>query len=432
MFLSHYNQPKKISKIPYFIFAFYMIVIFIIENFYREYLKEQTENLIISFQKNQNNDAFYATAQVFSELGSVPYAIIVLIFYNWCNIYKTFTLLSSLFLSSLFVGTLKMIYRGARPYFDNPDIYPHDNEAGWGNPSGHSLYAVAFYLTMWKTAFQNSKLNKMFVCKYLALLFLVMLILLIGAARVVLAAHSINQVIFGYQIGFGIFYLLFYVIKIDTTNESQFLFFMNTRNLIYSFLNVLIIIIGLMLFYFSVDVEKENDYNSIISQQFQKANKTAPCEARRLQKDGLLSLAIFFANYSAFLGIKFEMFFVFKGDIHNWKSYNFNIKFQSDDESVLTSLSPINNVTQWNHTSSFYSIFRLIIIIIVVLLINYPFYFISWNADFYIIIIFKILFPIGNTCFVMFFLLKILLKFLRLTNNSLYSRMIDNLDNPFA
>jgi len=431
MFITSQNIPKKKSKFPFIFITLYIIVIFIIENFYRESLFNISKDIIKKIQIYQSENIIkflYPISKIFSFLGNVvPFGIIILLFYNFGNIYKTFTLLSSLFLSSLFVGGLKMIYMEPRPYFDfNDEINPVDNEAGWGNPSGHAVFNVAFYLTFWELLFQNSKLRKKTFVRYFTLCLILIFVCFIIISRLILAAHTLNQLIFGATIGFGIYYFLFYAMRIETNNPDQLLRFIKTRNLIYSFVNIVFIVLGVLLYFVEEDEKKENNYENIINKKFNDNNLKLPPEARRMQKDGLVTMIIFFCNYSVFMGIKFELFFSFKGNVKDWKNYNFNLKLEEDDETMITSLSSINNITQWNHTNTVLSLIRLIIISLVLLLINIPFHFIKWDSNFIIIVIFKVLFPVGNNCFFLFFILKRLLKLIGLTNRALFDRMIEN------
>lgn len=433
MFLHTQNIPKKHSKLHYFLFAFYLISIFAIEPFYRNSLFNASKTLILNIQSNttKNDNNLYPFAKFFSDMGNIyPFGLIIFAVYSFCNIYKTFTLLTSLFLGGLFAGSLKMIYMSPRPYFED-SIIPLENEAGWGSPSSHAIFSVSFYLTFWEILFQNSNFAKRKFEKYAALVFAILLIALILVSRIILAAHAINQLIFGALIGFAIYYFLFFVLKIDTNNPNQFLAFIETRNLIYSFVNIILLVFAALLFILNLDDQNQTHYLEVIKEKFQKSKLELPPSAKTLQYEGLLTIIVFFANFSVFMAIKFELFFDFQGNTQNWKSYNFNCKLNADDESLMTSLSPINNITQWNHTNSFFHIIRIVITMLVLFLINYPFHFINWNNEFVIVLLFKVLFPIGNSCFFLFFLLKKLFKCLRLTNNTLYSRMIDNTDNPF-
>lgn len=435
MFLTTQNIPKKNSKLNYFLFAFYIILVFCIEPFYRKILFNVSKDLIINIQSSTNNDDkenyLYPFAKFFSDMGNIfPFCIIILFIYSFCNIYKTFTLLGSLFISAFLAGSLKMIYMNPRPYFED-NIIPMENEAGWGNPSSHAIFSVAFYLTLWEISFQNTNVAKRKLEKYLSLTIVIILIGLILSSRLILAAHGINQLIFGTLIGIAIYFLFFFILKIDTNNPNQLLTFIETRNILYSLLNIILIIFGVLLFLLNLNNQKQAEYDKIIDAKFEANNLTKPPISKRMQNEGLITMIIFFANFSVFMAIKFELFFDFQGNIYNWKAYNFNCKLNADDESLMTSLSPINNITQWNHTNSFFHIIRIVITVLVLFLINYPFHFISWDFQFIVVLLFKVLFPVGNSCFFMFFILKKLFKSLRLTNNTLYSRMIDNTDSPF-
>jgi len=434
MFLTVQNQPKRKSRLQYFVFFFYFLFIFLVEVLYRNYLYSISINIISDIQltHEENFKILYPISKILSDLGNIiPFGFITIFFYCFCNIYKTLTLIASLFLSSLFTGMLKMIYMNPRPYFEDNTIKPVDSEAGWGNPSGHAMFTVAFYLTFWKICFQNKDLNQKTIEKYLSLVFIIILMVSIIISRLILAAHTINQLLYGASIGIGIYLFLFYILRIDTNCPEQLLYFIKIRNIIYICINSILLILGIVFYFSHRDNEIVKFYDKIIDKKFEE-NDLITYDAKKMQNDGLITIILFFANFSVFIAIKFELFFVFGGNINVWKSYNFNCNAESDTESLVTSLSPINNITQWNHTNTFIDIFRFLITILVLVLINFPFKYITWNDDFCIVVLFKILFPVGNTCFFIFFLLKIFLRKLRLTNNTLFSRMIDNTDNPFV
>jgi len=431
MFLTTQNQTKRQSKMPFLFFFIYILLVFLIEPLYREYLFRQSEKIIIDIQSNdkENREVLYPLFIFFSDLGNfMPYTLIILGVYTFCNIYKTLTLLSSLFLSCLCVGFLKMIYLEPRPFFDNPKINPVDLETGWGNPSGHTTICVAFYLTLWGILFQNSNMKKRIWEKYITLSLFLIIIGLIISARLITASHTINQLIFGAQLGFGIYYLLFHILKINTNDANQLLSFIEIKNIIYAIINLIILFFGIFIFLLNWDKETQDRYKQNIETKFKDNQLICPPMERMMQNDGLITMIIFFANFSVFIAIKFELHITFQGNTFNWKCYNFNTESKNDNESLMT---PINNITQWNHTNSLLVMLRLIFTVMVLFLVNYPFYFIKWENNYPIALIFKILFPIGNTCFCMFFVLKIFLKCLRLTNNTLYFRMIENTDNPF-
>jgi membrane-associated phospholipid phosphatase len=433
MFLNKKPVPNKRTKFPYFFFTFYMIIIFSIEPIYREPLNILSNQIILKIQKlsDENKKYLYNFFFIITNLGNaIPYGIITIITYNFCSIFKTFILLCSLFISSFFVGTLEMIYKGPRPYFEIEEIYPVDYDAGWGSPSGQAIFSVAFYLTLWNMIFQNSNLKSKKIFKYISLSFALCLISLILASRVILAAHGIGQVILGANIGFGIYYFLFFVLNIDTNNPSHLESFLNIKILVYTFVNFFFLIFIGLLYYLNNNTEEEEKFKKVIIEKFTKLGIKI-YQNNILQNKAISTTSLFFANFSTFMAMKFELFFIFKGNFKDWKYYNFNEKHSNDDESLLTSINSINNLTQWNHTHFISDIFRLIIVFLVLFLINYPFFYIPIDGHVAILFLFKYMLPLSLTFFFMFFILKSLLKCLRLTNDNYYSRIIFSTQNPF-
>jgi membrane-associated phospholipid phosphatase len=92
---------------------------------------------------------------------------------------------------------LKSFYSDPRPYWSSTDVHAWSCSHDFGNPSGHSLIAMSFgiqYLHSLNVEFKNRNW----------LIGGVTLAVLIGFARLVLGAHSINQILYGWQIGIWI------------------------------------------------------------------------------------------------------------------------------------------------------------------------------------------------------------------------------------
>ena len=128
--------------------------------------------------------------------GGGLYFGVFLIIFNWDNrpraYYYVFFLISCL----TFMNLTKMAYSEPRPYFVDPDIIPHGCSAEYGNPSGHSLFAAAFFIFIFLDVFEHSK-DILCIARikplYIGMLFLaISFMILIGFARLYVAVHSLN------------------------------------------------------------------------------------------------------------------------------------------------------------------------------------------------------------------------------------------------
>jgi membrane-associated phospholipid phosphatase len=419
---SSYLKTK--TKSHWLIFAVYTVVIFATEPFYRQPLFDLSIPYIEAVQgPNPLSNKLLYISEFISMLGNTGVFIgIIGMVYNFANIYKTYVLLTTLFLSTMNISILKMIYMSPRPYWVSEKILPFGCEGGWGNPSGHSMASTAFYLTLWHIVFECSQLRNNKTAKGCSLAFVIFFIMSIMVSRNFVGAHSINQILFGSLIGFGIYFFLFYVLCINVNDSKQFSRLLQFRNLIYIVINFFIFLFAFLVFYFNKHEEDILKWNTIIT--------THGCDSvpknKRLQDEGFLTFAVFLANFGAFMGLKFEYYFTFSENMQNWSQYNFEIDERPDDESLMTKIS-INKETQWNHTNSLFSCLRFIFILILSGIIMTPFYFINWDDNLAIVFIFKSFLPINLATFSMFYLFKIILKSLRLSNLTLYSMLQDGL-----
>jgi membrane-associated phospholipid phosphatase len=416
---------KKKSRSHWILFFIFVVVIIGTEPIYRNSLFNSSVSFIESIQGyNAESNAFFKVCEYISDLGnSFAFMAIILLFYNFANVYKTFVLVTVLFLSMMLVGLLKMIYASPRPFFVSPIIDIFGCEGGWGNPSGHSFASSAFYLTTWHILFDCASLRKRIKLKYISLGVTILLILMIMLSRVFVGAHSFNQILYGCLLGCSLYFFVFFVLCIRVNDSKQFLQVIEFRNLIYGLVYFSIFLFAFIIFYFNKYEDEIQKYDLIITE---KCKNHAPATNKRLQDEGFMTFAVFLAHFGAVIGLKFEYFFIFGENTENWRQFNFEIDERRDDESLMTKIT-INKETQWNHTNSFYSITRLFIILILCAIIFMPYYFIKWEDNFVVVFIFKVIFPLNSVTFSMFFLFKIILKSVRMVNLTLYSMLQDNM-----
>lgn len=98
------------------------------------------------------------------------------------------------------VGLLKLHFAEGRPYFLNGAIKPHScKDLEFGYPSGHSAATSATYITLYYCVYRHYRFNKLLFA--IGALGLVGLLKTVGASRIFLGAHSLDQVFAGFMIG---------------------------------------------------------------------------------------------------------------------------------------------------------------------------------------------------------------------------------------
>lgn len=85
--------------------------------------------------------------------GALYFGVFIIIF-NFGSRSRAFYHMFFLISCLSFMNLTKMAYSEPRPYFVDPDIIPHGCSAEFGNPSGHSLFAAAFFLFIFLDFFE--------------------------------------------------------------------------------------------------------------------------------------------------------------------------------------------------------------------------------------------------------------------------------------
>lgn len=225
---------------------------------------------------------------------------------------------------------MKIIYHHPRPIWQSANIkYACNN--GFGNPSGHSYTSSSFYLSLAfiisNIPFIKKQKNKTIISIFIYITFSI-IILLIMYSRLVLGAHSINQVIYGCLLGCGTYYLIFHVIGyINASNETFYKWFNNTKCVIIFIIVHLCFIILSLIRYVSFPVIDVTQYDKYLSQHGCKQKALV----HKYQHDGFnqsLSLLVLIA---AVIGMKMvfslvEKKYPNKGErIIEWNYNNKNI-----------------------------------------------------------------------------------------------------------
>jgi hypothetical protein len=168
----------------------------------------------------------------FSFLGTEEFFLLVLSALYWC-IDSTIGLrvAISLLLSNSINSYLKLIFRGARPYWFDRSITGLAHESSFGIPSGHAQNSMV----VWGTIALGFKKRAITIVCCLA-------IFLIGLSRIYLGVHWISDVIVGWLIGL---ILLWLVSKFEKPVVRWWLVKPLTMQILFSFfISILIIILG--------------------------------------------------------------------------------------------------------------------------------------------------------------------------------------------
>ena len=236
----------------------YFALIICLEQVYREDLFDESIDAQEDIRKDHNkNSAFYNFWKFLSYFGvaalTFPIFAIILVFFPLSSSFLT---LQALIYSIYFTNFLKIIYRNGRPYWES-EILDVVCNSGYGNPSGHSVTSTTYYLTLPHIVTNFDFFRKTITGQILRIVIFILfgcLGVLVMISRIMLGAHSINQVIFGFSIGLGIYFILIYILSYHTYDPNVFINYITSALvvIVYMILHFALLIL-LIIMYFALD-----------------------------------------------------------------------------------------------------------------------------------------------------------------------------------
>ena len=236
----------------------YFILIISTERLYYQKLFNESLEIIPKFQKSIPDS--YTIWKIIAFLGTKPaFGVIYIILFLFIPVNKIFVMTFLLIFTGYVDHVGKILYRQERPLWINPEININSQHScGYGNPSGHSLSSSCLYLSFWYVLsdllynlINNKKLFN--VVKYVIFSFFLGIIYLIMTSRIYLGVHSINQIIFGFLIGLGIFLLFLPLFKVYHNTASEFL----NNQYKYRYITLGLILVGILIYYISYFCRKD-------------------------------------------------------------------------------------------------------------------------------------------------------------------------------
>jgi hypothetical protein len=215
----------------------------------------------------------------------------------------------------IIVELLKNLYGNPRPFWKDVDLFIVC-EGGFGNPSGHSMASTGIFLALWSTIFDDSKMsskinhnnnnpedknnkNNYTIFKYICLFLSIIMIILIIFSRLYLAAHSLNQVLYGSSLGLSLYLIYYKILELHIIKIGEFYnYFIKklTISINYVILS-LFFIIGLSIYFL-----KENEtkpYEELLSKKCPKLKLY-----KKFNENGLyggMVIFIFLGSYTSII-----------------------------------------------------------------------------------------------------------------------------------
>ena len=262
----HANKEKKLeakfkskySLITCIISILYFVLIISTEFTYKKKLFDKSikfqEDLREKFDKESS---FYKFWNFISFFGTNLFCFgVFFIIFIFFPLNSSFLVLQSLNFADYLTNLFKIIYRNPRPYWKSNRLDIVCN-SGYGNPSGHSVIGLSFYLVLSHvfTNFEFFRKNKKGqILRIIIFCFFSVLIVLIIISRFFLSAHSINQILYGTLLGFGIYFLEIHIISYHTYSSKQFINHIVGQNVVLIYFIIYALLLGLLLsIYFCFD-----------------------------------------------------------------------------------------------------------------------------------------------------------------------------------
>ena len=256
----------KFSKRTKIIIALiYFIVIIWIETLYRDYLFHISIPFEENFQKDDKYKIILKLCKIISLFGAEISTLFLFgIIFLFMPLNHTFIILQSIVYSSYLTNTLKMIYQSDRPNWRS-NILTYTCNYGYGNPSGHSFTSTCLYLCLSHILvchFKITKKNKIFIFS-----FFILFITLIILSRIILASHSINQVLYGFSLGIGLYFILIHIIGYHKYSFAKFLRHIRNKkvNYVYNIFHVFLLLFTIFIFFIIKPKEHSDIEKSIFN-----------------------------------------------------------------------------------------------------------------------------------------------------------------------
>ena len=299
------NQFSNQTKI--IIITSYFLIVIITEILYREPLKNLSTKFIEFLQDKLNNTVTRIFFSLITYFGSEKILIpIVVIFLFFNPLIYFYYLIFSIITSTYFASILKLIYTDFRPFWDDNKISPIINcDMGYGNPSGHSLVSTVTYLGLWKLL-QKNRINKKRMNSLTILSIMIVIIFLIMFSRIFGGVHNLNQILFGFLLGFGMFFTYFNLYKFYNKEPEMFFIFIEENKIILNIIFISLYLISIPIYFIVNDTKYRNQYYEQI--KLKCGSDKIPPEHKQFSNEGFKGTSLMIALIGILNGLLYSKY----------------------------------------------------------------------------------------------------------------------------
>lgn len=257
------TSSKFSKKIKIISITIYFIFIISIEFLYRDYLFQKSLILQESIHINPKNILILKISKIISILGAeISAGFFLLLIFLFMPLNYSILFLQCIIYSAYFTNTMKMIYQSDRPNWINQYLNFSCNY-GYGNPSGHAFTSSCMYLCLAHIFTKNFKIKGLI--RILIFLLCISISFFVSISRVILGAHSINQIIYGGCLGIGIYFVLIHIIGYHNYTSIEFYQHIKKKRIkkIYYIFHIFLLIISILIYLFTENKD-HTDINKTI------------------------------------------------------------------------------------------------------------------------------------------------------------------------
>lgn len=435
-----HNTRKKSNWCSYFIIFIFIILIAILtickDKINNSHNIQSFINLIQDYLLSHYNKVilllkFYAFMNHYHVL---PICVLILM-YNFGNIFKTIILLLNVIISTNIIALMDLFYYEPRPssILENPNLYVLIEEAkpnikkhfvllknGTGFPCSDMIIFIPFFMAVWKMIFQRKNETNKFKYNRIFFIFFVLSNVIIISFDLIFYANSLYQILFGLIIGFMIYIVLFHIICLNCNDYSQLFEMANSANKVLTQIFLVFFYYALICLYVFLDPFKIHRKSDVIKAELSNNNYKYHIKLDMVEL--LVNAGSIFILPGIVLGLRFEFTIICDRNYRNWAQYNFEkeeIKSENEDQSQETLYLKLETEKeiQWNHTGKVKAIYRLLLICLLIMGSFGSFYIFGWNYEnIIVVVLLKCVIPLLLCSFGFSFLFKQILKYLKATN----------------
>lgn len=411
-------ESSHINRTAFGVFLFLLIAILISYIWICDMTNDFSIDLIRSMEENTPklmSSLSLLSNRLYARMTTSLIGILIL---NYSNIFLLYIIYSISFLSIGISTVINLSYRVTMLFIhaekQGSFIEPLNCDYAWASVSPESVLCTSVSLTIW-LILRNPKSYGFF--KVLGLILTSLIIAFYNFCIFCSRNYSIMSLAFSTLIGFYIFSFYFIVMNLDLTKSRDLKKFLEKSKMPHLLINFLLIasIIALYLLNLFVFTEEDKFILDAIS------HTSCFFEYPKMIKfsfSSLIYLSLFITNMIMLLGVYLDIKYLNFNDESSWGYFNFNNDLQ-DLESFYTFNDEVK-AAQWNNTSFYKTILRLLLSFLIIGMSIVPSILIKYNRSSDItVLVFKFFLPYSLEIFSIFFILKFVFIKLRLIKTTL-------------